>query len=183
RSLGLQPLAPQHKGIFDRFGVVATPNSGHHKPEPFIQEPRGFIRPADLEGRPLRPERLPFPQHVREQCRRNARAAMAWDDGEVVDVQLVHHLPERAEPDRRAVRSPRQKTERDAAILELRLVHRTRPRIGKRQFLDREDVVDLSRRDERFDLPDCHTITTKDTKDTKVKSCWFFPWCPSCPLW
>ena len=49
--------------------------------------------------------------------------------------------------------SSRQKAERHARVLQLGQVHLPRPRVGERRLLDREDLVDLVERGDRFGLP------------------------------
>src|SRR5437899_8565426 len=140
-----QVFAPQDKSVFDRLGVVGTPDAGDREPEALVEQPGGVVGPPYLERGPPRTERGALLEDALQQRRGDAGAAELRQYGQIVDVQLVEHTPERAEPRHAAVFVLCDKTERDTLVLELREIHLTRPRIGERRFLDDENRVDLLR--------------------------------------
>src|SRR4030095_14434782 len=94
-SSGLIP--PQDEGIFDRIRVVVRPGSGHIKSQPFIEAPRGFVRPADLERGTPRAQPLRLVEDALNQMRADALTPKRRTDRHVVDMDLIHDQPEGAE--------------------------------------------------------------------------------------
>src|SRR5262245_17754515 len=71
-------------------------------------------------------------------------------------MQFVEHAPERAEADSRAILRLREKTVRDAGVLELRQIHDAGPWIGEGGFLNLQDSVDLVGRRHLLNRPRGH---------------------------
>src|SRR5262245_48270743 len=50
-SRSCQPLAPEHERVFRRIRVIAAPDPGNREAEPFVQQPRRLVRPANFKCR------------------------------------------------------------------------------------------------------------------------------------
>src|SRR5688572_2026340 len=98
KSWAVFRLAPQDHGVLHGVRVVLLADGRGLEPQPFVEPPRRVVRGADFERGTGRTEPAPFRQDPPHQTRAESAPAVLGQDGDVVDVNLVHHEPERTEP-------------------------------------------------------------------------------------
>src|SRR6267142_264434 len=158
-AVGLrQILAPEDQSVFDRLRVVGAPHSRDCEPKALVQQAGRVVRSTHLEGGAPGAPRRTLLQDAVQQRRCHTGPPESRENRQIVDVELVEHPPEGTKPDHLAAGSFCEETEGHAGVLELRLVHHTRPGVRERRLLDGQHTVNLRGGHERVDHPRGHLL-------------------------